>query len=504
MTNFVLTAALPYANGDLHIGHIYEAVLADIKSRFYKEIGVAHTFVCGADSHGAATTLYCQKHNLDIESHLELQHQRNSAVYKAFDVSFSFSKTNTPLHHFVVNECVELLFENQKNLGQVLDIQEVLGWYDINNQQYLPERYVKGTCPYCNELNQVEICDKCQHHIENKDLINPKSTLSQGNVCLKANPHLVLKTNGFYEFLLANKELIPASIRDFVLSNKNENSYIDISREKPYYGIEIDKPYIDIKKQCFYVWFDAPIGYITFAYQEHLKRTNQQASHQDFRDFLKTVKFEHFIGKDIVYFHTYLWFNLLKFICFGNLPIEKINVHGWIVDKEKKLSKSSGDSLSPEISKRDVREYRLFFFSQYTGTQTDVEYKLDLIKKEYENLVVNKFGNFYSRAVRLASNLNLSLKKPELKKSWLKDLSSGNYKAVYLELVEEITELNSAFTQRQLWKEEDKDLLEKDLKSFLEQWIILFEVLALIIPEFEPLKEKVLRLEPFHLDVRVK
>lgn len=505
MENFILTAALPYANGNLHIGHIYEAVLADIKSRLYHKLSIPHTFVCGADSHGSATTIYCQQHNLDIETHLEKQRLRNKAVYEAFDVSFSFSKTNIQLHHFVVNECVDLIYENQGLLGDVFSHQDVLSWYDSASEQYLPDRYVKGGCPHCGALNQVEVCDKCQRLIDSKDLIEPKSVVSDRSVFLKSNKHLVLKTDGFYEFLEEKAQLIPEAIRDFVLNNPNKASFIDISREKPYYGIDVDKPYFDVKEQCYYVWFDAPIGYITFAYQEYLAKNGLSADSKTFRRFIQTVTFEHFIGKDIIYFHTFLWFNLLKLITLGKLPVRKINVHGWLVDKERKLSKSSGDCLEPNISKREVREYRLFFFSQYSGNQADVNYKIEDVKHIYENLILNKVGNFYSRVVKLAQKYpEIKLSPNPIPESWLQSIKDGNYKDVYESLETEISLLNSQFQEGAFWKVENPEIIVPALKAFLERWFPILDVLILVIPEFEHFREKALRLESFYLDIRVK
>ena len=502
MENFILTTALPYANGDLHIGHIYEAVLADIKSRTYHQYNKKHLFVSGADCHGSATTLFCQKNNLDIEKHLEKQYNKNLELYNHFNISFKFSKTNTDLHKFVVNECLDLIWSNRKDLGNILETREVFGWFDDELNQFLPDRYIKGTCPYCNHIGQVEICDKCQKKIEDKDLISPVSTISNGKVYLKPNRHLVLNTNNFYENLVKDKEKIPTSIREFVLSNKNENGYVDISREKPYYGIEINKEYIDIKDQCFYVWFDAPIAYITFAYEDYLSKNKAIYNSDNFKSFIKTLKFEHIIGKDIIYFHTFLWFNLLRHIVGENI-VEKLNVHGWITQNNEKYSKRNGAALDTNLSSRDVRELRLFFFSKFNGTQTDIELDDKEAKNTYNSLVINKFGNFYTRSVKLLEKHG-SINKQDivLNDKWLEGISESKYKELYSWLDTRINQLNIKFSEAQLWKEEDSNIVREKLEIWLNEWGELFSYLCLIIPEFNKHWSQVNNFEFFYLDKR--
>lgn len=502
MNNLILTTALPYANGDLHIGHIYEAVLADIKSRTYKKYNKEHTFVSGADCHGSATTIFCRKNNINIEDHLTKQYDKNKELYDHFDISFNFSRTDTLLHKFVVNECLDLIFENKSQLGNILETRDVLGWFDDELKQFLPDRYIKGTCPYCSCVGQVEICDKCQKKIEDKDLINPKSTVSNGVVYLKANKHLVLNSEKFYDNLLSDKDKIPASIREFVLSNKNDNGYIDISREKPYYGIEIHKDYIDVKEQCFYVWFDAPIAYVTFAYENYLLEHKYNESRDDFRKFLKQIKFEHVIGKDIIYFHTFLWFNLLKHIVGKNI-VEKINVHGWITQNNDKFSKRNGAALDTNLSKREVRELRLFFFSKFNGTQTDIEFDDNEVKKTYTTLVVNKFGNFYTRSIKLLEKHgSIKYKDYTLNSLWLEQIEQGNYRDLYVWLDNQISNLNSKFSDAQLWKEENSALVIENLENWLNQWRELYSYLCLIIPEFSDNLDKINKGEFFYLDQR--
>ena len=501
--NYILSCALPYANGNLHVGHFFEATAADIKSRYYKHINKPHIFVSGDDCHGAATTLYCHKNNLDIPTHLEKQYLLHKSSYDALKIGFTnFSKTNTKLHHKVVNWCIENILDYGESIFQTKD---VLSWFDSSSEQFLPDRYVKGTCPYCGALEQhPEICEACNKAIVPHELIAPVSVLTQKSVELKLTKHLTLNTKGFYDEVKANASLLHPSIKNKILDASVEPpKYIDISRDSPYYGIDVSAKYFpDIKNQFFYVWFDAPIGYLTFSFEYWLN--GQEASKSHLNEFLKNLELEHFIGKDIAYFHTFLWFNLLKTSTHGTAQVKKINFHGWLTLNNEKFSKSKGHQFDlSKLSSAQIDALRFYFFSKHDGSIKDTEFSENEIYEFYNRVVVNGLANFYARSIKILekNDLTITLKNTQLQGKYTELLESGNYKKLY-ELVQyDLSQLNSDFQARILWKEIDKEKIKSDTQIFLDTWYEIYHVLALVCPS---LKEVEIKGQFLHLANRLE
>jgi methionyl-tRNA synthetase len=214
--NNIITCALPYANGNLHIGHFFEATCADIKSRHLTHTNSPHFFVSGDDCHGAATTIFCTQNKLDIDSHIENQFLSHKSAYDILKINFHlFSKTNSTLHKKVVNWCIENIQKYQKdNNISLFETRNVLSWFDLTSKQFLPDRYVKGQCPHCNALEQhPEICEKCNKNILAHTLINPISVITKELVHLKNSKHLILSTSSFYSELEKNEHLFHSSIK---------------------------------------------------------------------------------------------------------------------------------------------------------------------------------------------------------------------------------------------------------------------------------------------------
>lgn len=504
MKNNIITAALPYANGNLHIGHFFEAILADIKVRYLKSQNIPCSFISGDDSHGAATTLYCTKNSLDIESHLRSQHLAHEGSYKQLKVQFdSFSKTNTALHKQVVNWCVEQLIEfEEKNKKQLFAIKDVLSWYDAITEQFLPDRYVKGICPHCQaEEQHPEICEACNKRIVPSELINPVNSLTKNKVELKSSKHLLLNTKDFYKELTNYEHLFHPSIKNKIFDGSlSQQEEIDISRDGPYYGIEINNPkFKELTNQYYYVWFDAPIGYLSFSFELWLK--NRAATKELFLEYCSSVELEHFIGKDIAYFHSFLWINLLKIIVGKDVaPIKQLNFHGWITLNHLKLSKSKGHSF--DLSRFDstqIDAIRLYLFTKHDGSISDTELVESEIAKIYNTTIVQNLANFYARLTRLLNKENI---KVELSNNnsikYEQFLLDGNYKKLYESLYEDLKELNSQFQREELWKA-DRDSLNRVGTSLLKNWYEIYNIFAIILPSLECYREKILDNEFIHL-----
>lgn len=505
MKNYIITTALPYANGNLHIGHFFEAILADIKVRYLKSQNIPCSFISGDDCHGAATTLYCAKNNLDIEQHLYAQYLVHFQSYEKLKIKFdSFSQTNTQLHKQVVNWCIEQLIEfEEKNNKNLFISKDVLSWYDNITEQFLPDRYVVGICPHCQADEQhPEICEVCNKHIIPSELINPVNSLSKNKVELKSSKHLLLNTNDFYKELTNYEHLFHPSIKNKIfdgsLSNQQE---IDISRDGPYYGIKIDNPkFKDLTNQYYYVWFDAPIGYLSFSFELWLK--DRTATKELFKEYCSSVELEHFIGKDIAYFHSFLWINLLKIIVNKEVaPIKQLNFHGWITLNNIKLSKSKGDSFNlDKLSSQQIDAIRLYLFSKHDGSISDTELVENDIGKIYNTTIVQNLANFYARLTRILNkdNIKISLESNSNCLEYEQLLLDGNYKKLYESLYEDLKELNSQFQREELWKSDNSRIKEIG-SDFLIRWYKIYNIFTIILPSLEEYRNNILNGEFIHL-----
>jgi methionyl-tRNA synthetase len=506
MKNYIITTALPYANGNLHIGHFFEAILADIKVRHLKSKNIPCIFISGDDSHGAATTLYCAKNNLNIEEHLQSQHLAHAQAYKNLKIEFDrFSQTNTELHAQVVKWCVEKLIEfEEKNNKQLFLTKDVLSWYDGLTEQFLPDRYVVGTCPHCQAQEQhPEICEACDKRIAPPTLINPINNLSKNNVELKSSKHLLLNTRGFYEEISNYEHLFHPTIKNKIFDGSlSHQEEIDISRDGPYYGIKIDNPkFKDLDNQYYYVWFDAPIGYLSFSFQLWLK--DRSPSKALFEEYCSSIELEHFIGKDIAYFHSFLWINILKIIVDKDkAPIKQLNFHGWITINYEKLSKRKGHAFDlDKLTSIQIDSLRLYLFTRHDGSILDTELIEADIIKTYNNTIVQNLANFYARLIRLLNKneikVDLKLSDKDLLK-YEQNLLNTNYKKLYENLYEDLKELNSEFQKAELWKA-DSETLANIGSELLNRWYNIYHIFTLVLPSLEADRENILNNEFIHL-----
>lgn len=517
MKNYIITTALPYANGNLHIGHFFEATIADIKVRYLQSQNKNPIFISGDDSHGAATTLYCHKNNLNIEEHLLSQYKQHKETYNSLKINFSlFSKTNTNLHHKVVNWCIENILEYEKNNNiSLLETRKVLSWFDAVTNQFLPDRYVKGICPHCSAEGQhPEVCEACNKHIEPSSLKQPKNVTSQNEVILKASNHITFNTIDFYKNLFNYENLYHSSIKSKILDpDLSKYDYIDISRDTPYYGIELKKEHFsNVENQCYYVWFDAPIGYLSFAFQVWLK--DRVSTKILFKEFLTNIELEHFIGKDISYFHTFIWLNVLQYILSDEngikpAPVKQLNFHGWITLNNEKLSKSKGHHFDlTRFSSEQIDALRLYFFSKQDGSIQDTEYLEKEVYEIYNQVIVGNLANFYARTIKIAEKNDLLNhivwdNSVSTKIEYQELIEKCNYKKLYELIKYDLAQLNSKFQQAELWKETDHKIILLTTQELLTEWYHIFKILKLVCPSLEDKQEYILNSQFIHIAERL-
>jgi methionyl-tRNA synthetase len=393
--HLLVTSALPYANGSLHLGHLVETIQTDVWVRFQKLRGHTCHYMCADDTHGTPIMLQAKKQNLTPEALIEAIHTEHKADFKDFLIDFDlFYTTHSPENKALSAE----IFEKGQHLG-VIDEKSVEQCFCEQCSMFLPDRLIRGTCPSCKAEDQYgDGCEKCSSIYEPTQLISPRCAECGNPPIIKSSRHFFFKLSHFEAVIKTWMETgavqaeVQNKIREWFTQGLRD---WDISREAPYFGFEIPGH----PGKYFYVWLDAPIGYI--ATTKHWAEKNGV----DFNDIWKGDKYEihHFIGKDILYFHTLFWPALLSAGGFS-LP-KKVNVHGFLTVNGEKMSKSRGtfikartylDHLPPEF-------LRYYFVSKLTSSIDDLDFNPDDFVFKVNADIVNKVVNIGSR---LGSVLN--------------------------------------------------------------------------------------------------
>jgi methionyl-tRNA synthetase len=385
----LVTSALPYANGDIHIGHLVEYIQTDIFVRFQKLIGNNCTYICADDTHGTPIMINAKKQGVPPEEFIAQFHQAHQDDFKRFLINFDYYGSTHTDENRVLSEKIYHAAQD----ADAIDIRDIEQLYDEKESMFLPDRFVRGQCPKCTAADQYgDSCEVCSATYSPEDLVDPKSIVSGEAPVKKSSTHYFFKLAQFESVIqgwlesntvrpeIKNKlqEWFDTGLRDW-----------DISRDAPYFGFKI--PGTDNK--FFYVWVDAPVGYIS-ATQIWANSVNQ-----DYLNFWKNddVEIHHFIGKDILYFHTLFWPAMLH-VGGYNLPT-KVNVHGFLTVNGEKMSKSRGtfitarhfaDHLNPEF-------LRYYYASKLSGSIDDIDLNLTAFMHKVNADVLGKFINIASR-----------------------------------------------------------------------------------------------------------
>ena len=391
-----VTTALPYANGPFHIGHIMEYIQADIWVRFMRMRGHEVHFVGADDAHGAPIMIAAEKAGVTPQAFVANIASGRKAYLDGFHISFdNWHSTDAPENHFLSQEIYRRL--RDKGLIATRTIDQV---YDPVKNMFLPDRYSKGECPKCGAQDQYgDACEVCSAVYAPTELKKPYSTLTGATPIMKSSEHYFFRLSDqqCVDFLRA-WALDPARLQPEVANKAREwlegDSGLgdwDISRDAPYFGIEIP----DAPGKYFYVWLDAPIGYLA-SLKNYFARTSR-----DFDAFLADPSTEqyHFIGKDITYFHTLFWPAMLKFSDF-KVP-NNIFVHGFITVSGEKMSKSRGTGISP-LRYLDIgmnpEWLRYYIAAKLNARVEDVDFNPDDFIARVNSDLIGKYINIASRA----------------------------------------------------------------------------------------------------------
>lgn len=398
-----VTTALPYANGAFHMGHIMEYIQADIWVRHERMCGHIVHFVGADDVHGAPIMIAAQKRGLTPQAFVAEIAAGRKQYLDDFHISHDYwGSTDSPENHELSQE----IYRRLKNAGLIYT-KDVEQFYDTVKGMFLADRFIKGTCPRCGAPDQYgDNCEKCSAVYSPTEVINPYSTLSGSRPELRTSTHYFFKLSDpecvkfLREWTTGNgKDGLPR-VQEEVLAKDSEwlgtDGHLtdwDISRDAPYFGIAIP----DAPGKYFYVWLDAPVGYLAA-----LKAYSEKKGF-DFNEFLSDPETEqvHFIGKDIIYFHTLFWPAMLHFSGKPFRTPDHINAHGFMTVDGQKMSKSRGTGISP-LQYLDLgmnaEWLRYYLAAKMNSRVEDVDFtKVDFAQRVNSDLI-GKYINIASRA----------------------------------------------------------------------------------------------------------
>ena len=391
MRKLLVTSALPYANGSIHLGHLVEYIQTDIWVRFQKMSGNETYYICADDTHGTPIMLKAEEENISPDDLVNKVHDEHDNDFKEFNVNFDhFYSTNSPENKELSESIYNTLKENNK-----ISSKEIDQFYDESKAMFLPDRFIKGSCPKCEAEDQYgDSCEKCGATYSPTELKNPYSVLSGTEPIRKKTLHYFFKLSECEEFL---KEWIKNETLQPEAENKLKEWFDmglqdwDISRDAPYFGFEIP----DAPGKYFYVWLDAPIGYMA-SFKKFAQMNN--LSFDEFWSKDSTAELIHFIGKDILYFHALFWPATLNYANYRTPS--KIFTHGFLTVNGEKMSKSRGTFITARSYLDHIKDpnfLRYYYATKLNSSMEDLDLNLDDFIAKNNSDLIGKFINIPSR-----------------------------------------------------------------------------------------------------------
>ena len=404
---YLVTSALPYANGPIHIGHLVEYIQTDIWVRFKKLMGNDVVYICADDTHGTPIMLKAEKEGLDPEELINKVWKEHTSDFAAFSVDFdNYYSTHSEENR----ELSELIYKNLKKEG-LISVKSIEQMFDEEKKMFLPDRFILGECPLCNSSDQYgDSCESCGATYTPTDLINPRSAVS-GNTPIKkfSEHHFFNLSDEKCGSFLKQWTKFPSRLQPEVKNKidewlndddgKSKLSDWDISRDSPYFGFKIP----DTEDKFFYVWLDAPVGY----YASLLNWCSKTG--KNFLDFTQPdseIEQIHFIGKDILYFHSLFWPAMLHFAGFRTPTA--IYAHGFLTINGQKMSKSRGTFITAKeflSSKINPEFLRYYLASKLNGSTEDLDLNFSEFSQKINSELVGKYINILSRCSGFLMNI---------------------------------------------------------------------------------------------------
>ena len=394
----LVTSALPYANGSIHLGHMVEHIQTDIWVRFQKLRGHKCYYCCADDTHGTPIMLAAEKQGITPEQMIEKTHAEHLADFTGFGIGYdNYYSTHSPENKHFSEQIYLALKANGKIVGKTIN-----QLFDPEKQMFLPDRFVKGECPKCHAQDQYgDNCEVCGTTYSPTELIKPYSSVSGATPVMKQTEHFFFKLSDCADYLkqwTAGETNGRAHLQPEALNKMNEwlkdgkLSDWDISRDAPYFGFQIpDEP-----DKYFYVWLDAPVGYMA-SFQNLCDKIGL-----DFNEFFgkdSTAEMYHFIGKDILYFHALFWTAMLQFS--GHRAPTGIFAHGFLTVDGQKMSKSRGTFITAKSYLEqglNPEWMRYYIAAKLNSKIEDIDLNLQDFIARVNSDLVGKYINIASRA----------------------------------------------------------------------------------------------------------
>lgn len=387
----LVTSALPYANGPIHLGHMLEYIQTDIWSRFQKLRGHECHYICADDAHGTPIMLKAQQMGIQPEEMIAKVNQEHQQDFAEFNIAFdNYHSTHSEENRQLASEIYLKLRDNgyikSKTISQL---------FDPEKSMFLPDRFVKGTCPKCKSEDQYgDNCDACGATYSPTELINPRSAVSGATPVMKETEHFFFDLPAFETML---KEWTHSGSLQSEMANKLDEWFEqglqqwDITRDAPYFGFEIP----DAPGKYFYVWLDAPVGYMGSF--KNLCDKRPKLNFDEFWNVDSKAEVYHFIGKDIVYFHSLFWPAMLKGA--GYRQPSSVYAHGYVTVNGAKMSKSKGTFIKARtyLDHLDPEYLRYYYAAKLSSRIDDLDLNLEDFAARVNSDLVGKLVNLASR-----------------------------------------------------------------------------------------------------------
>lgn len=508
----LVTNALPYANGPIHLGHMLEHIQSDIFVRFNRAIGNKVFYVCGDDCHGTPVMIKAGQMGITPEQMIEITSKDHAEDLKGFLVNYdNYYRTHSKENHVISS----YMYEKAKENGYI-KTETISQLYDPEKNMFLPDRFVKGTCPKCGAKDQYgDNCEVCGATYSPTELKDAYSVVSGAKPVLKESLHYFFdlpKAKDFLHDYIKNSGVIQTE-----MANKLEEWFTqglkpwDISRDSPYFGFKIP----GTEDKYFYVWMDAPMGYLA-----SLKNLCEKTG-DNYDDFVKEgseIEMDHFIGKDILYFHSLFWPATLK-AAQMRLP-SHIYVHGYVTVNGAKMSKSKGTFIKAKTFLKFLKPetLRYYFASKMNSSAVDIDLSLDDFMAKVNSDIVGKVVNLASRTAgfiakrfdgKLSSapyNAEILKKAASIREDVIKGYESRNYAEAIRTIMALADEANRYIDAEAPWviakQEGQEDKLQKVCSDGINLFRALITYLQPVLPEVAAHAEEFLntKLDFFTLD----
>ena len=502
----LMTSALTYANGEIHLGHLLEAIQADIWKRFQIMRKNQCFYICGSDAHGTPIMLAAEKNKMSPELYVEQVRKDHISDYAKFHISFDNYYTT---HSNENRELSIAIYEQLKKNGDI-KTKTIKQFYDPDKNLFLADRFIRGECPKCRAKDQYgDNCESCGSTYDAIDLINPRSAITGATPIEKESEHYFFALDHYVDFLekwTQSGTLQPSIANKLKEWFKSGLQQWDISRDAPYFGFEMP----DVPNKYFYVWLDAPVGYIA-SFKNFCNR-EKNISFNDFWNQDSKAELYHFIGKDIISFHALFWPATLHAANY-RLPTA-VFTHGFVTVNGEKMSKSRGTFITAkQFASVIPTEYLRYYYASKLNNQVeDIDFNIADFAAKVNSDLVGKYVNLASRCAGFISkkfNGKLSAKLQDetlfsdfrdAAESIAESYESLNFHRAVRDIMALADRANQYIDFHKPWSLTKEAGRENEVQSICTQGLNLFRLLTLYLKPILPITakkaEKFLAIEP--------